>query len=289
MDVIGAHVKRLPLLDDRWLPKPHDPAALARAFVAGGVAGPSTHPLDNVRANILMLLDGDPDKCFGMTGLQEGMDLDRVLDLVADGAGVPIDHDARYGPVPIAAERMLEQLAAAGERLAEAAERGETVVLATGHPVGLALLYHALDGLLTERGAKVLAPADGARWRESHLPHDWLIDHWGGVGVLTDEREPRHTHRPYAMERMLAEVRPDLVVGDHGMAGAAIEAGVETISIADVNDPALLVAKAQGRTELVVVMDDHVAPDDYWPAFQALASAFEVRAGLEAGGYTDDC
>jgi hypothetical protein len=44
--------------------------------------------------------------------------------------------------------------------------------------------------------------------------------------------------------------------------------------VSDVNDPALLVAKAQGRTEVVVVMDDHVAPQDYWPCFQAAASAF---------------
>jgi len=61
---------------------------------------------------------------------------------------------------------------------------------------------------------------------------------------------------------------------DHGFAGAAIEGDVETVSVADVNDPALLVARAQGRTEVVVVMDDHVAPQDYWPCFQAAASAF---------------
>ena len=79
------------------------------------------------------------------------------------------------------------------------------------------------------------------------------------------------------MQRMLAAERPDLVVADHGFAGAAIEAGVETVSVADVNDPALLVAKAQGRTDVVVVMDDHVAADAYWPCFQAR------RGGVPAG------
>ena len=48
--------------------------------------------------------------------------------------------------------------------------------------------------------------------------------------------------------------------------------GVETISIADVNDPALLVARAQGRTEHVLVFDDHVGPEDYWPVFVALTA-----------------
>ena len=62
------------------------------------------------------------------------------------------------------------------------------------------------------------------------------------------------------------------MVADHGFAGAAIEAGVETISIADVNDPALLVARDQGRTEHVLVFDDHVGPTDYWPVFLALTA-----------------
>ena len=74
------------------------------------------------------------------------------------------------------------------------------------------------------------------------------------------------------VDRMLDEGRPDLVFADHGFAGAAIEAGVETISIADVNDTALLVAKAQGRTEHVLVFDDHVDPNAYWPVFIALTA-----------------
>jgi hypothetical protein len=274
MDVIERHVARLPALDDRWTPGGFSDDGLAAALLEGGVAGTATHPLDNVRANALMLIDGDPDKLFGLSGMPGAFDLDGILDLVAAGAGVPIDHEARYGPVEIAPEPILEACAAMGERLARAAARGEHVMLATGHPVGLALFYHALDALLGERGARVSCPADGERWRDPHLAHDWTIAHWGGVGMITDGREPRHTHWPEAMRRMLAAERPDLVVADHGFAGAAIEAGVETLSIADVNDPALIVAKAQGRTDVVVVMDDHVAPDAYWPCFQAIAARF---------------
>jgi Phosphatase len=270
MDVIDAHIRRLPPLDERWTPRPHDRTELETALLEGEVAGVATHPLDNVRANILMLIDGDPDKLFGLSGLPGSFGFDDILDLVAEGAGTPIDHDARSGDVEIAPGPIFETCTAMGERLARACAARETVILATGHPVGLGLLYHAIDGFLSARGARVLTPADGVRWREGHLPHDWSIAYWGGVGFLTDGREPRHTHWPDAMERMLAEVRPDLVVADHGLAGAAIEAGVETLSVADVNDPALIVAKAQGRTDLVLVMDDHVAPDAYWPCFQAL-------------------
>jgi hypothetical protein len=269
-DVIEAHVRRLPRVDEGWIPRPVPRAELERALLAGTVAGFASHPLDNVRGNALMLLDRDPDKEFGMRGLQEGMDLERVLSLVETAAGAPIDRDARYGPVDIRPGPIVEACTPAGERLAQACARGETVVLATGHPTGLAHLYHELAGFLRARGARIVERAHGASWRDGHLGHAWFVDHWDGVAMLTDGREPRHTHWPHAMHRILEDGAPDLVFADHGFAGAAIEAGVETISIADVNDPALLVAKAQGRTEHVLVFDDHVDPAAYWPVFQAL-------------------
>jgi hypothetical protein len=272
VDVIGSHVRRLPRIDERWAPRPASRDELERALLSGTVAGWASHPLENVRGNALLLLEGDPDKSFGMTRIQDGMDLDRILGLVETAAGAPIDRDARYGPVDIRPSPIVDACLVAGERLAEACRRGEQVLLATGHPVGLAHLYHQLGAFLAARGARPLRLGTGARWREPHLDHDWAIEHWDHVAVLTDTREPRHTHRPDAMERMLADATPDLVLADHGFAGAAIQRGIETISIADVNDPALLVARAQGRTEHVLVFDDHVAPDDYWPVFLALTA-----------------
>jgi hypothetical protein len=272
MDVIERHVRRLPTLDDRWAPAPYERSSLERALVEGSVAGTASHPLDNVRGNALLLLEGDPDKQFGLSGLPDGMTLDRVLDLVAEAAGAPIDRDARYGAVDIRPEPIIDAALAAGERLAKATDRGETVVLATGHPTGLAHLYHEIASLLVAHGADVAPLGRAIRWRERGLDHDWAIDHWDGLAMLTDTREPRHTHSPHAMHRMLEERRPDLVFADHGFAGAAIEAGVDTISIADVNDPGLLVARAHGRTEHVLVFDDNVGPADYWPVFQAVAA-----------------
>ena len=274
MDVIEAHARRLPPLDSRWAIRPCTEEELVRGLLEGRVAGRATHPLDNVRGNILMLIEGDPDKQFGLSGLPGGLGLDDILDLVSEGAGAPIDHEARFGAVLIEPEPIIRSFEAAGERLARACAAGAKVVLATGHPIGLALFYKAIGRLLAARGAEILTPAAGVRWREPRLPHDWFIDYMNGVAMLTDGSEPRHTHWPDAMIRILERGRPDLVVADHGYAGAAIEAGIETISIADVNDTALLVAKALGRTELVVVMDDHVDPAAYWPCLQAIASAF---------------
>jgi hypothetical protein len=272
-DVIEAHVRRLPALDERWTPRPATREEIERGLLAGMVAGWASHPLDNVRGNAQLLLDHDPDKQFGLRGLTDGMTLERILDLVEAATGAPIDRDARYGPVDIRPGPIVDAALGAGARLAKACERGERLVLATGHPVGLAHLYHRLGSFLTEHGAVLRTPAGGARWRERRLGHDWHVAYWDHVAMLTDGTEPRHTHWPYAMHRILDVDRPDLVVADHGFAGAAIEAGVETISIADVNDPALLVAKAQGRTEHVLVFDDHVEPDAYWPVFLTLTAA----------------
>jgi hypothetical protein len=159
-----------------------------------------------------------------------------------------------------------------GDRFATACRRGERVVLATGHPVGLAHLYLAVGRELRARGVEILRPADGVRWHDADRDHPWEIRYLEGLALLTDVASARHTHAGDAMRRMLDDERPDLVFADHGFAGAAIEAGVDTLSIADVNDPALVVAKAQGRTETVIVMDDNVSPEDYWPCFQAIAS-----------------
>jgi hypothetical protein len=272
MDVIGAHARRLPPHDERWTPRRHSTEELARALVRGEVAGTATHPLDNVRNNVRLLLEGDPDKEFGLTGLQDGFDEDAVLHLIEEASGARIDRRSRSGPVEIRPEPMLEQLAAMGERLARAAERGETVALATGHPESMDYLLKPIGDLLEERGARVERLGRGLRWHEDGRVHDWTIEHWGGVAMQTDGYAPKHTHRPDAMRRMLTSGLPDLVVADHGFAGAAIEAGVETLAFADVNDPALLVARAQGRTEVVVVLDDHVLPANYWPCFQAIVA-----------------
>jgi hypothetical protein len=271
-DVIEAHVRRLPPIDERWTPRPTSREELEQGLREGGVAGRATHPLDNVRGNAQMLLDHDPDKEFGLRGLQRGMSLERILQLVELATGAPIDREARTGPVQIEPGPIVEAGLGAGLRLAAAAGSGETVLLATGHPTGLAHLYHRLALFLSRAGVTLATAGDDLRWRDPHLDHDWFVDTWDGVAMLTDGREPRHTHRPDAMERIVARTDPDLVVADHGFAGAAIEAGVETISIADVNDPALLVARDQGRTEHVLVFDDHVEPQDYWPVFLALTA-----------------
>jgi Phosphatase len=256
----------------RWAKSSFTPEELVEGLLEARIAGPVTsHDRRNVLWKIDRLVDGDPDSQFGLTRLGP-VSAAQVLALMSEEAGFDPDPRLEGGPSAIDPRRVLSSLEAAGNRLADAARRGERVILATGHPAGLVLLYMAVGDLLERSGAKLLRPLQGFDWREGGRHRQ--IRYFHGVAVLTDRGSPIHTHGSRAMERMLEEARPDLVFADHGFAGGAIEAGIDTISIADVNDPAPIVAKWQGRTDLVIVMDDNVQPEDYWPCFQAIAARF---------------
>jgi hypothetical protein len=273
MDVTSDHAAQLPEIDDRWAPQPIPREELLRGLLDGRIAGSEvSHAFDNVLRNIGMLCDGDPDKRFGLTGVSDAFTPWEVLQLVGTASGFEPDPEVKHGRVPVNPNLVLRACEAVGDRLALAAERGERVILATGHPVGLAHLYIEVGRLLRRHGIKVITPYEAVSWKEPGRHRHWEVRYLEGVAMLTDGASMKHTHSGEPMTRMIAEDRPDLVFADHGFAGAAIEHGVETVSIADVNDPALLVAQALGRTETVIVMDDNVRPEDYWPCFQAVAS-----------------
>lgn len=260
---------------DDWEPADHPREALVQALLEGGVAGVNSHDRPNVLWKIQRLCEGDPDLQFGLTGVDR-LSHGEVLDMMATEGGFDGDPRLKHGLLMVDAELVIRGCEAIGDRLALAAERGEGVLLATGHPSGLPLLYQATGRLLTEHGAKLLRPLEGFTWKKDGRKRQ--IRYMGGVAVYTDRASALHTHSPDPMERMLEEVTPDLVFADHGFAGAAIEAGIDTVSIADVNDPALVVAWRQGRGGPVVVMDDNVQPEAYWPCFQVIASRFSRDA-----------
>ena len=233
------------------------------------MAGVVSHPLDNVLWKAGLLSEGDPGSQFGLSGVS-GLSEDDVMRLVAEASGWAPEQGSRFGPFRVDPERVLEECERAGVRLAKACRRGQRMILATGHPTGLPLLYAAVGRELVRRGVELLTPFEGRPWQDRRrgLREIRYVD---GVALVVGRGIRLHTHSAKPMQLMLLEAAPDLVFADHGFAGAAIESGIETISIADVNDPALIVVKAQGRTDVVIVMDDNVRPDAYWPCFQAIA------------------
>jgi hypothetical protein len=62
----------------------------------------------------------------------------------------------------------------------------------------------------------------------------------------------------------------DLVVADHGFAGAAIAACVPTVAVMDTNDPALALVAGRGADLTVVPMDDNRPLNSYAAALGVL-------------------
>jgi len=91
------------------------------------------------------------------------------------------------------------------------------------------------------------------------------------VGTLGDGASLLHTHGADPMRDLLRELDAvDLVVADHGFAGAAIVAGIPTVAVMDTNDPALAVVARRGADLTVVPMDDNRPQNSYAAALEVL-------------------
>jgi hypothetical protein len=165
---------------------------------------------------------------------------------------------------------------------------GASVLLATGHPMGLLEHYGELARALRFAGNRVLRPLDDHRLKAGTPDHDAGesgIRFIGGVACAFENEAILHTHLPHYMTAMITAARAagdqiDLVVADHGMAGAAIEAGIATMSIADVNDSALVLAHSRGRNEHVLCIEDNFTPAEFAPVTEfmlTIASSHSTR------------
>lgn len=251
-----------------------DRDALRRHLVSARIAGDVATPRESNRANIDKLLSGEPEYTFGLE--LSGWDHDRVLAVLAARAGLSPDREHREGPDRIDPGLTVAALDAASARLAAVARPGGRVLLGSGHPSGILAIHLDVAAALARRGAVVLLPAAGRvldlRWagRPGEVRHR-EIRYVGGVATMSNRGALVHTHLAAPMEAMLGaleqagEAPPDLVVGDHGFAGAAAQRGVPVIGFADSNDPALFVAADEGRVDVVVPLDDNVAPHLYAP------------------------
>ena len=102
------------------------------------------------------------------------------------------------------------------------------------------------------------------------MPLDWA----GPVAVMGDGASLLHTHDPDPMRHVLRRAVPvDLVVADHGFAGAAITAEIPTVAIMDTNDLVLAVVAGHGADVTVIPMDDNRPLNSYAAALEVLIAA----------------
>ena len=239
----------------------------ADQLLAATVAGNCTsHGAENNLYKISLLLERDGDHTFGMEGLLRGASFEEAYAAVADHIGHPPDKEENPGRGCIDPARTAAGLLEAGERARAVAEAGGRFVFATGHPGALLSYYLGLARWVEELGGEALTAQTKGRYKKGSIL-DWV----GSVGTLGDGASLWHTHSADPMRDLLQELGAvDLVVADHGFAGAAIAAEIPTVAVMDTNDPALAVVAQRGADLTVVPMDDNRPQNSYAAALEVL-------------------
>src|SRR5215469_5406076 len=268
------------LTTSRWSPE-----ALRSYLVANAIAGRVATPRQDSLAKYQRVTAGDPECTFGLTFARAWTER-AVLAEMARRCGVNPDPAIQGGPDNIDPELTVSRLAAMAVRLGEVAAARGTVLMGTGHPAGLLAIHAPLSRRLSAVGCTILTPSRG--WRASPrfagdgAAESGELRYIDRVAVVSRNAGLAHSHLPVVMEAMIAGLRatgqpmPDLVVADHGFAGAAGAAGLLVVGFADCNDPALFMGEAEGSIDVSVPLDDNVQPDLYGPVTAFLVA----EAGL---------
>ena len=237
------------------------------ALAANGITGRhrSHTRKDNIH-KIRALLAGDADASFGLSGLQKHSPSD-VLGFLAQLTGCSPDVDHLEGEDTLDPDRTVTAIVRAAERLRDEARRGATLLGVTGHPTGMLEHHMRVVDAFRAAGGKILRLREEERFPWGRRRGE--VRYVGGVGCLADGASLWHTHSSAPMEALLeAEPWPDIVLGDHGFAGAALERGIPAVAVMDINDPALAVAWGEGRDVTIIPFDDNRPPRLYEPSWR---------------------
>jgi hypothetical protein len=228
---------------------------LARRLLELGLAGetPNT-PAANLRS-IRQMRDGNVFYTFGIEAVTRAMasgkySEEALVELMARHCGQPSGPEFLATNGRIAVEAAVAGLERGAQLIRRVIAAGGTVAFGTGHPGSLLNAYNRLADYLERQGCTIARTTPGAT-----VGVDWVLDFVGRVAVTSDTCGVLHGHSTRPMEQFLAAYgkHVDLVIGDHGHAGAAINAGLATVALMDTNDPALAMAAHLSIDDLVVI------------------------------------
>jgi hypothetical protein len=254
-----------------------DRSTLAQALEAGAITGEVATPRENNLSHIHRFLEQERQFDFGVELIRD-WDFDSVFSLMVERCGLRPDPEFVEGVDTISTDRCIEALDKLAEAVGDVTRAGGRILFATGHPAGLLPVHMAIAAAAKNAGAVIdtsshLIPVPEIGGDVRQINNVWTWHLHGGSP---------HTHLAEPMHALLDDIAvrggasPDLVVADHGWAGAASSRGLRTIGYADCNDPALFVAEAQGQLEATIPLDDDVVPNLYAPLIDYVIE----RAGL---------
>lgn len=233
---------------------------LRRALLDSGVTGAiEAHQAKTNLESLKKLLKGDPYVTFGIAAVHDAIDHDRLnleqlVGIMAESLGITPERFREPGAGYINPDRTAKRLHVLKEHLDATIASGGSILLATAHPGSLTTHYLSLARYITDQGGRLSRLAEPFKVAD----YRWL-DNIGGVHMLTDEGQLMHTHESggfYQFITALSE-RPALVLADHGYAGAAINHGITTVALHDVDDPGIPVAEYVGCDVVAVPMNDN--------------------------------
>lgn len=236
--------------------------ALAASLERHKVAGWIGTPVHDVLRKARMLVSGDRSVALGLGELLP-TSLDEILSGLNRLASWDFENsNGSRGRSWVSPAHVVVQAEAWAERLRVACEREERVFFGTGHPTGPLEMYARLADALRDRGASVLRFGEGEAF-EGYVGGS-EIRYVCDVACVSMGGDLAHTHSARPMEGMLERgLRPDLVVGDHGFAGAAVVRGIDAVAVIDTNDPALVLAWVRGLPVWPILCDDNRPPGAY--------------------------
>ena len=262
-------------------PDPADHASFGAYLEAARITGEVATPREANLAHITGFLEGVDHLGFGVA-LTRPWSWDEVFALMVEKVGIHPDPEHARGQDTIGTAQCLRKLTEYAQLIGQAVREGRDLLFATGHPAGLFPIYQELARAARQAGAEVVQIAEGQRFEGGDLRQ--IND----VVMFEQHGSLAHTHLPQPMQLVLEQLTerdelPGLVIADHGWAGAAASAGLDTLGIADCNDPGLFVAEAQGQLLCAVPMDDNVLPHLYDPVTEFILIESGLRHGQDEG------
>ncbi|HSK35630.1 MAG TPA: phosphatase, partial [Actinomycetota bacterium] len=110
---------------------------LGRHLMTARIAGSVRTPVWDVLRKAGLVAAGDPDHCFGLSGLHRYTQAEVLAEVTRQFGWTHTPGEPADGPTWIEPGPLLDEIDRAAERLARAAAAGEHVVFATGHPTGM--------------------------------------------------------------------------------------------------------------------------------------------------------
>jgi hypothetical protein len=136
--------------------------------------------------------------------------------------------------------------------LRQAAIANQRLVFATGHPGAMVGLLTELANWSTSLGGNILLLDEVIPVKKPYV-----LDRIGPVMIPSDGCSAWHSHDTMFMQAFLRRQPVDLLVGDHGFVGEALNQNIPSIGFYDTDDPAMPLAQALGLPVRAIPLNDN--------------------------------